>query len=352
MMRSLPFNKYSGPVTFNLSMKIRVMLILLAFLGSSAYPQVKNIGTPFIRNYDRNTYMAGLQTWMISDAPSGFMYFANNDGMIEFDGIRWRLYPLPGESVVRCVMATPDGRIYAGGFNQVGYFHPDEKGKLIFHSLNELVPTQQRDFGEVWKIYSLPQGIVFQSFDQLMIYRDEKITVIRAPDLFHFSFMVNGELYINDEVQGLHRLAADRLMKVPGTERLRGQQIWSMLPKGDRILVATTADGILEFDGLNLRPWRTPAGNFLAKNQVYCGMALSETSYAFGSIQDGLVICDSSGTIIQHLDMDKGLQNNTVLSMQTDQYDNLWLGLDNGIDYVEINSPLTVRLQPNSDTQF
>jgi DNA-binding CsgD family transcriptional regulator len=35
------------------------------------------------------------------------------------------------------------------------------------------------------------------------------------------------------------------------------------------------------------------------------------------------------------------LQNNTILSVFTDRSDNLWLGLDNGIDYVNINSPIT-----------
>ena len=35
------------------------------------------------------------------------------------------------------------------------------------------------------------------------------------------------------------------------------------------------------------------------------------------------------------------MQNNTVLSLYTDNSGNLWLGLDNGIDYVGINSPLS-----------
>jgi hypothetical protein len=36
-----------------------------------------------------------------------------------------------------------------------------------------------------------------------------------------------------------------------------------------------------------------------------------------------------------------GLQNNTVLSVAFDNMQNLWLGLDKGIDYVLLNSPVT-----------
>ncbi len=31
------------------------------------------------------------------------MYFANNDGMLEFDDIKWTIHPLPNQSIVRCV---------------------------------------------------------------------------------------------------------------------------------------------------------------------------------------------------------------------------------------------------------
>jgi DNA-binding CsgD family transcriptional regulator len=61
----------------------------------------------------------------------------------------------------------------------------------------------------------------------------------------------------------------------------------------------------------------------------------------FGTILSGIIISDNKGNIIQHINKDKGLQNNTVLSVFTDKDNNLWLGLDNGIDYVEINSPIT-----------
>ncbi len=309
--------------------------------------EVKTIGTPLVRNYPKNIYNAGPQSWMIEIMPGGFAYFANNDGLIEFDGKNWRTYSMPSASVVRSVKASADGRVFTGAFNEMGYFTPDSTGKLKFIPLQHLLPAHFRDFDEVWKIHELMQGIVFQSFDQLMIYDGETIDVISAPGEFHFSFLVNGELYINDLKEGFYRLVNETLVRVPALDPLKGTIVSAMISRDDKMLIATDSDGIYEFDGLRLTAWSNFAGDFLKKNQVYCAIALGNGQYAFGTIQDGLLICDSYGNIVQHLNKANGLQNNTVLSLQTDQFDNLWMGLDNGIDYVDISSPLTYLSQIN-----
>ncbi|RZL49865.1 MAG: transcriptional regulator, partial [Pedobacter sp.] len=44
--------------------------------------------------------------------------------------------------------------------------------------------------------------------------------------------------------------------------------------------------------------------------------------------------------VVQRINKSSGLQNNTVLSIYADNEQNLWTGLDNGIDRIELNSPL------------
>ncbi|WP_296261033.1 hypothetical protein [uncultured Phocaeicola sp.] len=39
-----------------------------------------------IVNYSRRTYASGNQNWKIRQHPNGWMYFANNKGLLEFDG--------------------------------------------------------------------------------------------------------------------------------------------------------------------------------------------------------------------------------------------------------------------------
>ncbi len=322
----------------------RTLLLLLMLMGihSGVLSNVKSIGSPLVSNYDVSQIPAGTQTWMIDIAPSGLAYFANNEGMLEFDGTKWRLYPLPRKTVVRSVKATADERIYVGGYNEVGYFQADANGMLLFNSLQQLIPVEVRDFGEVWKIFEMGERIIFQTFSHLLIYHMDVMTLIEAPEMFHFSFFINGQFYVNDQSEGLHTFTAEyELKKIAGVESLKGKLIWVMLAKGNKLLIATADEGVFEYDGENTKPWSTQASALLQKKQVYSAVQINTTTYAFGTIQDGIVICDTSGKVLQHINADKGLQNNTVLSLQMDQYQNLWLGLDNGIDYIKLNSPLT-----------
>ncbi|MCD6090001.1 MAG: hypothetical protein J7J72_00740, partial [Bacteroidales bacterium] len=69
--------------------KIKLYTLLFLFLPLFLNAQVKEIGTPFIKNYPRKITQAGQQNWMIDQDSSGIMYFANNDGLLEFNGIDW-----------------------------------------------------------------------------------------------------------------------------------------------------------------------------------------------------------------------------------------------------------------------
>nr|NQU88888.1 hypothetical protein [Bacteroidota bacterium] len=318
-----------------------VCLIIFLHQIATAGIEVKNIGIPRVKNYQTTAIPAGPQTWAIDIGRSGFAYFANNDGVLEFDGMNWRNFPLPSGAVVRSILAAGDGKIYAGGYNEFGYFEANASGQLTFHSLQGSIDERLRDFDEVWRIYDILEGIVFQSFNQIMILKDDRVDVITAPESFQFSFIINGELYIEDKSKGLFRLANNTLIKVPGTDMLNGQLISALLPKNDHLLIATSGRNIYEFDGQKLKPWKNEASVILNRAQVYCGLSINKETYAFGTVQEGLLICDTAGRIIQHINFKNGLQNNTILSIQLDQYSNLWLGLDSGIDYVEINSPLT-----------
>ncbi|HQH41286.1 MAG TPA: hypothetical protein PK825_06040, partial [Bacteroidales bacterium] len=48
-----------------------------------------------------------------------------------------------------------------------------------------------------------------------------------------------------------------------------------------------------------------------------------------------------------HLTRENGIQNNTVLSAFTDQDNNVWLGLDNGIDLVILSGPVSFSFDPS-----
>ncbi|MES2848010.1 MAG: hypothetical protein V4685_03055, partial [Bacteroidota bacterium] len=67
-------------------------------------------------------------------------------GLLTFDGINWKTYPLPNKSIVRCLEFGPDNKLYVGGQDEFGYFTKAGNGQLSYHSLKEKVPAKERSF--------------------------------------------------------------------------------------------------------------------------------------------------------------------------------------------------------------
>ena len=175
------------------------ILFTIPFFG-----QVKNIGVPDVRNYKRNEYKGGTQNWNIGQDKNGNLYFANNNGLLQFDGSSWRKYPLPNLTSVRCLKIDDSGKIYVGGYNEFGYFQPDSKGKLIYTSLAKKVDSKKiKIIDFIWKIHSLNNQIIFQSFARAYLFKDGKLSILKAPKRFQFSFVVNNKLYFQDVEKGI-----------------------------------------------------------------------------------------------------------------------------------------------------
>ncbi len=321
-------------------MRNRIYLLLLFSAWClTIFASEINIGTPIVKNFSKRVYQGGSQNWDMIQGSNGMVYFANNNGLLEFDGKHWSLYPLPNNSVVRSVFQTSDGKIYVGGFHEFGYFSTNKYGALQYNSLYSLLKDEDKNFDEIWKIHEHADGLVFQSYEQLIFYKDEQVNIIKAPTSFQFSYLVDNNLYINDRELGLMRYAMGQIFPVKGMEELVGIEIWEIISYEGKLLIATASEGIFLFDGNRLKPWGSPVVDYLMKNQVYSLLKTTSGDLAFGTIQDGLLICKKDGSYI-NLNLSDGLQNNTILTIGEDYLGNLWLGTDYGIDYVQNSSPI------------
>lgn len=321
-----------------------VVFCFLAGLGSPVWAGVKEIGVPAVQNFQRAVYNAGTQNWWSAQGDNGIMYFANNSGLVRFDGQFWSLHTVPNGSNLRVLhYSTDQQRLYVGAFNDFGYFTNDSIGDLKYVSLMDRVPPEHRSFGDVWRIHEASWGVVFQAFEGLYFFKNDTIEVVKPRSEFHFSYYVNGVLYVFDRSNGLMEYRNGYLKKLPGGDFFTGLEVWSILPlSNDEVLIGTAKRGLFRYNGVTITPWNTPVNELLKKYQIYSALRIDDQHFAFGTIQNGLIISDKQGVVKQMINREKGLQNNTILSMCLDLDGNLWLGLDNGIDYVEINSPITL----------
>ena len=315
------------------------LLFLNAFTAACA--DIKSIGVPYVQNYTKALYQSGNQNWSITRDEHGIMYFGNAGGLLTFDGKYWQQYRMPNGLIVRTVAADNKGKVYAGGFGEFGYWENDKQGFLKYHSLINLVPKASRPNEEIWKIYVDGDKVIFHSFGSIFIYSQGKISIVKAANPFLFLFKTGSRYFVEQVSAGLFELKNNHLYFIEGSKILSNSGVLSILPfKHDKYLIGTANNGLFVYDGKQITPWQNQANDFLKTYQLNNGVEIPGKYFAYGTILNGIVIIDTAGNVVQHINKSSGLQNNTVLSLYTDSEQNLWAGLDNGIDRIEVSSPL------------
>ncbi|NMH29666.1 helix-turn-helix and ligand-binding sensor domain-containing protein [Flavobacterium silvaticum] len=317
----------------------RISLLLIC-IGLNA--QIKTAGQPVIKNFTKSQYNGGTQSWKIAQSSNGSIYMANNAGLLEFDGSYWHTYPLPSNNGMRALRISND-TIYIGGYNEFGYFKSGANGLLTYTSLSALLPKEEKLLiDNIWKIHSYKGRIIFQSFDRNYVYYKKILKTEDAPGKFQFSFSIGNKLIIQDIETGLFEYTLNGLIPLPNTSKLKSTEIWSALYLDKKSLLLATLDkGLLLYNGNDITEFKSEANDFLKKNSCLGAEFIDKDYIVFNSVLNGVIITDRRGKIIQHINQENGLQNNTVLSSYVDRDKNLWLGLDNGISLIVENTPLT-----------
>lgn len=89
-------------------------------------------GQPRVINFPKSTYHADHQNWCIDQDERGTLYFANNDGLLTFDGLSWKTFPLPNKMIMRSLDVQPAGRIFTGSYEEFGFWERDKRGELQY----------------------------------------------------------------------------------------------------------------------------------------------------------------------------------------------------------------------------
>ncbi|WP_017732073.1 triple tyrosine motif-containing protein [Nafulsella turpanensis] len=300
-------------------------------------------GLPFIQTFGSGDYAAGIQNWDITQDARGLLYFANNFGLLEYDGHYWHTYPVKTGSKVRCVSVGTDGRVYTGSQGDFGYFSPSSNGSWVYTSLAEMLPEGSRNFDETWRIFQLKDKIYFCTFQNIYVYDGQSIETIHPPNPLEFSFLANDRLYVLDWERGLTVLQNKSLVPVNEGEKFRHQRLVAILPYDQQhLLIVTQQNGLFLYDGHHFSSVDPGPANILDQKLLNCAVRLRNGTYAIGSQSHGLFILDHQLRLVRQLDKEHGLNDHTILSLYEDRHHNLWAGHNNGLSYIELSSPFTL----------
>lgn len=310
---------------------------LLICLSASAQ---NTIGLPLITNFNNSIYKGGTQTWDIKQDMSGRMYFANNEGLLTYDGSYWKLYPQPNKTILRSI-ALIDGRIYAGGQDEIGYYAPDDHGILKYISLISLLPKGQEKFTDVWEIEYFKGSVFFRTWNWIFEYKNNNIHGYPALSGWHIMKVVGDKLIAQDKKSGIFEFTGGKWQPLLNEAGAPSFEITGFAAlEGDSLLISSIYNGLYIYHNGKLSKKKTSLDDQFIKNHIYCFEQINKHEFVVGSTSQGCVILNADGEVVQKIARAEGLQNNNVLSIFIDKQQNLWLGLDNGISFIGYNSPI------------
>ncbi len=304
----------------------------------------REAGLPFIRTFGAKDYEGAVQNWALVQDPRGVVYVANNDGVLEFDGLRWRTIRTPGRTLIRSLAVDTAGRVLVGGVGEIGILAPDTIGALRFVSLLERLPPAERSFADVLQVFAVPDGVVFVTARRLFRVRESRVESWAPETSFQAAFVVGSRVFARQLDRGLFELANGRLELLPGGERFASDRVCAVLPvpgSPNAVLVVSRNQGLVLFDGGAFHALPTEADEALKRDLVYAATRLSGGRLAVGTVQGGLYLLDAEGRWIGRLDKARGLPDDTVYGLLVDRDGGLWLALNRGLARVEVSSPLT-----------
>jgi len=315
-------------------------LFVLFFLISSIFYGQE---IPPIQIFTTKDYKAEDQNWSISQASTDQMYFANNKGLLEYNGERWQLYKTPNESILRSVRVI-DGRVYSGCYMDFGYWEKDSFGKLNYTSLVKELKIKLIEDEQFWNIVSLENYILFQSLNHIYIYNtiNGELKVIESQNTITKIYKVDDTIYYQKFSEGLFKIENGEEKQVTASYVIKDKVIINVFDKEGDLLIQTKENGFYIFKNNNVEVWNENLKNTLYHNSIYSSIQLKEGGYLLGTVSHGIILLDQEGNIKLKIDQANGLSNNTVLSLFEDSRGNIWLGLDNGINNINLNSPFTV----------
>jgi len=331
-------------------MKCLLLAVFLATLLGQAEGQ-NTIGLPQITNYNKYDFHGGAQTWGIVQDRRGLMYFANDEGLMSFDGTYWKIYPLPNETIVRSVTLAGD-RIYVGGQGELGYFQPDSAGSLRYTSLVGLLPASQRFFADIWEVHALGESVFFRATTGIFELRNNTFQVYPPHSEWQKMCLAGHRLIAQDKRDGL--LYYEGHQWIPLNNRgLMGDGIMAGITaiKGDSFLVATLQRGVYLLKGDTLRSMPTLAGFKSLTTWISTVARFDDQMLVLASMSRGCLFMGAGGGMAQMISSKEGLQSDHVNCIFLDKDKNIWVGLDNGISMVAYSKAIRY-IRPNRDYEL
>ena len=298
---------------------------------------------PFVENFSKSNYLGDNQVWSVTQGTDNAMYFANNHYFLRYNGVKFEKYALPNKTIIRSVFSDGD-KIYSGSYNEIGFWKR-VSGKMVYYSLskNQNIFKKELINEEIWKIFKHNNQIYFQSFNELFVYDGKSIKRLHVPAQISYCFSVGNTIFVASINKGIYVLENEKFVVQKQWNILQNTIVHAIERRKNSTYIFTKTNGIFVDTNGSLKPWNLSELNTLFKTEIInTARFIDDDRVAIGTAFSGLYIVNIKNGSYINVNRKNSLLNNSVLSIGFDTENDLWLGMDNGISHIEINSPFSI----------
>lgn len=319
-----------------------IVCLIVSILPTGGKSQTTLTSNPYIINYDKSMYAGGTENWDMHATDDGYIYSANNEGLLVFNGANWKKYTLPNNTIVRSMAVDPkNNRIYAGGQDEIGFFQKDQSGSFHFTSIKSKMPSEFTSFEDVWDMQTMNGILYFRTMQQVFKFDGKNIHQLNTRGLqITLLRCHNGKIYIADTETGIFMIKNNQIEQLPGSNIFKKKRISDLFFDKSGLIIITEKNGLYIQQNNQFSVFHN--SELVSSALLTSAIQTKDSLIVLGSVLKGLLFLNRQGKYLYSIDKKQGLQNNNVISMTSDFNGNIWTGTSNGIDQILINSPYTI----------
>jgi len=154
------------------------------------------------------------------------------------------------------------------------------------------------------------------------------------------AFKTDTGIYYQTTADDFFEIENGKSKLIANSQVLLNNKIVGLFDYNDGLLVLTQNNGFFYLAKNVATPLKTNIDYDLQLSSVYSCQKLTDGGFVIGTISNGIFILNKDRNLSFHVTQNKGLSNNTALSLFEDNDKNLWIGLDNGINCINLQSPI------------
>jgi len=331
--------RFISPIKTVFALRLLSLLVLLQ-MGQSISVWGQHIfGGKNIKVYEPANYPGGNQNWWIEEDNRGFIYVANQKGLLEFDGEHWRNIDIGPSPMVRSIaIDQTNGTIYIGKTGDFGYLRTDEQGQLLYQSLVQQLHISNESFSDVWNIRIINHHVFFLTYKKLFRFNTEtnQLTSWESHTHFSLSGVVNKQLLIGQKDLGLFAIHNDSLQLKADQPRIKEMLFFNIIPfQEDKILVSSRQQILLlnryTFEISDSSHYYTQKLAPILKNNIYYITPIKNNQLAIATYYNGVYLVDEQMNVMAHYNKNNALLTNLCWHVKQCKMGTIWIASDDGI---------------------